>query len=75
MTAKVAAAYLQAEAPSPAAPSWLQAVKNELPSTTTMRLCRTLSFIVNEHYYVPHPIEIQKYTPNHFTGFWFTAFL
>lgn len=24
---------------------------------------------------VPHPIVIRKYTPNLFTGLWFTAFL
>ena len=24
---------------------------------------------------VPHPIVIRKYTPNRFTGLWFTAFL
>jgi len=24
---------------------------------------------------VPHPIVIRKYTPNHFTGLWFTAFM
>ena len=79
---------------------WLQAVKNELPLTTIMRLLQHLvpqvdelikrsegsideaqimSFIVNTTMVgllpVPHPIVIRKYTPNHFTGLWFTAFL
>jgi hypothetical protein len=96
------------EAPSTATPdarfvptaSWLQAVKNELPLTTIMRLLQHLvpqvdelvkrsegtidetqvmSFIVNTTMVgllpVPHPIVIRKYTPNHFTGLWFTAFL
>jgi hypothetical protein len=48
-------------------------------SEGTIDEANIMSFIVNTTMVgllpVPHPIVIRKYTPNHFTGLWFTAFL
>ena len=48
-------------------------------SETTVDEQSILNFIINTTMVgllpVPHPIVIRKYTPNHFTGLWFTAFM